>query len=240
VQLTALQSKMKQSLDGARFRWINETLYKSSSQDAERLMREDPKVFDEYHAGFRHQVTSWPANPVDHFAQTLEPYPAHSVIVDLGCGDAALARNLLPKGHIVLSYDLVSANPYIIAADICDRVPLPGAEDSDAGQVVDVVVCSLSLMSTNWLNCLREARRVLKTGGELKIAEVASRFTNVDKFTSVVSSIGFRLIRKDDENTHFTLFDFKKTDGSRSLDEQSWRKILSRGDVLQPCEYKRR
>lgn len=144
-----------------------------------------------------------------------------------------MAQNLLPKGHIVLSYDLVSANPYIIAADICDRIPLPGADDSDAGQVVDVVVCSLSLMSTNWLNCLREARRVLKTGcvllfalvtsrpfspyhsdvvpflftcmncaacalfrGELKIAEVASRFTNVDKFTSVVSSIGFRLIRK--------------------------------------------
>ena len=78
AHLTALQSKMKQSLDGARFRfelvllcsfshrinvgahsclaysstlfirrWINETLYKSSSQDAERLMREDPKVFEE-------------------------------------------------------------------------------------------------------------------------------------------------------------------------------------------------
>ena len=82
----------------------------------------------------------------------------------MGCGDAALAHNLLPKGHIVLSYDLVSANPYIVAADTCDRIPLPGAEDSDTGQVVDVVVCSLSLMSTNWLNCLREARRVLKTG----------------------------------------------------------------------------
>ena len=29
--------------------------------------------------------------------------------------------------------------------------------------------------------------------GELKIAEVASRFTDVDAFTSLISSIGFKL-----------------------------------------------
>lgn len=118
----------------------------------------------QYHEGFRHQVTSWPANPVEYFVRTLSPYPARSVIVDLGCGDATLAQELVPRGFTVLSYDLVSANPYITAVDICERLPLPGAEDKDEGQVVDVVVCSLSLMSTNWLNCIREAKRVLKTG----------------------------------------------------------------------------
>ena len=66
--LTGLQSKMKGKLEGARFRyltqlqgyvlslnftlfefdrWINETLYKSESKDAEKLMREDPQVFEE-------------------------------------------------------------------------------------------------------------------------------------------------------------------------------------------------
>jgi ribosomal RNA-processing protein 8 len=66
--LTSLQHGMKQSLDGARFRyvihpnsyvgdsrpctlkprrWINEKLYKSDSTHAHAMMREDPAVFDD-------------------------------------------------------------------------------------------------------------------------------------------------------------------------------------------------
>lgn len=87
------------------------------------------------------------------------------MIVDLGCGDAALARSLIPSGFVVHSYDLIAANPFVVAADVCDKLPLPGAEGTGhEGQVVDVVVCSLSLMNTNWLKCVREARRVLKPG----------------------------------------------------------------------------
>ncbi|KLO10151.1 hypothetical protein SCHPADRAFT_943054 [Schizopora paradoxa] len=245
TKLTALQSKMRQTLDGARFRFINETLYKSSSKDAERLMRDDPKIFEDYHAGFRQQVTSWPTNPVDHFKEVIaSSCPARSVIVDLGCGDAALARQLIPRGFTVLSYDLVSTNPFVVATDMCETLPLPGAEDDDVedsipSQVVDVVVCSLSLMSTNWLNSVREARRVLKQGGELKIAEVTSRFTDVDSFVSAISSVGFKLISKDERNTHFTLFEFKKIK-RKHLDDKQWKSILSRGSVLQACEYKRR
>ena len=45
--LTTLQEKMKSRLDGARFRWINETLYKSNSKEAVEMMKEDPKAFEE-------------------------------------------------------------------------------------------------------------------------------------------------------------------------------------------------
>lgn len=128
-------------------------------------------VLPQYHVGFRHQVTSWPSNPVKHFIEALSSYPERTVIVDLGCGDAELARDLVPRGFTVLSYDLVAANPFIVATDICDKLPIPGSDDRDEGQIVDVVVCSLSLMSTNWLNCIREARRVLKTGYDLSCHE---------------------------------------------------------------------
>ena len=94
------------------------------------------------------------------------------MIADLGCGDAALARALIPKNLIVLSYDLVSQNEYVVEADICEKLPLPGSatdfpsgdDDESCAQVVDVVVCALSLMGTNWPNCIREAWRVLKPG----------------------------------------------------------------------------
>lgn len=166
-------------------RWINETLYKTDSSSALEMMRENPVIFSEvskhperftmyinpmecfqYHTGFRHQVHAWPDNPVSHYISSLSSRPAGTVVVDLGCGDAALARALIPKALVVLSYDLVSDGQFVIEADICQRIPLPGSENeenADSAQVVDVVVCALSLMSTNWVGCVREAWRVLKS-----------------------------------------------------------------------------
>ncbi|KAJ6599197.1 putative uracil phosphoribosyltransferase [Mycena vulgaris] len=217
--LTALQKGMRRSLDGARFRLINETLYKSDSQQAHEMMQKDPNVYEEYHTGFRHQVQSWPTNPVQHYISTLSKYPPKTVIADLGCGDAAMARSLTPKGLNVLSFDLVSDGMFVVEADICHKIPLPGSELAEGeksdgqGQVVDVVVCALSLMGTNWTNCIREAWRILKPNGELKIAEVASRFK-----------------AKNDDNTHFTLFDFRKV-ACAGKKEKEWAAVLAKGNV---------
>jgi ribosomal RNA-processing protein 8 len=135
----------------------------------------------------------------------------------------------VPKGLVVLSYDLVSDGEWVVDADVCARVPLPGSDGPEGdgsekgkggvnAQVVDVVVCALSLMSTNWVGTVREAWRILKlkyvvlssittqynnfaTGifsrrGELKIAEVSSRFTDMEAFVSLVSAVGFKLRSK--------------------------------------------
>lgn len=246
--LTSLQRGMKQSLDGARFRWINEKLYKSDGAHAHAMMREDPAVYNDYHKGFRRQVGSWPSNPVSHYISTLSSYPPRTVIADLGCGDAALARALIPKGYTVMSFDLVSDRAFVTEADIFERLPLPGSEDdSDGsgkssnghGQVVNVVVCALSLMGTNWPNCIREAWRILRPNGELKIAEVASRFKDVQQFQSLVESFGFKHKSTDDSNTHFTLLEFEKT-SRKPRGENELNKLLAKGYMLKPCEYKRR
>lgn len=124
----------------------------------------------QYHVGFRRQVQSWPTNPVSHYISELSSYPAKTVIADLGCGDAALARALLAKNLTVISFDLVSDGTYVIEADTCSQVPLPGSEPQSAesvqgkAQIVDVAVCALSLMSTNWPKCIREAWRILRPG----------------------------------------------------------------------------
>jgi ubiquinone/menaquinone biosynthesis C-methylase UbiE len=46
-------------------------------------------------------------------------------------------------------------------------------------------------MGTDWINMIREARRVLKTDGKLLIAEVTSRFEKVEEFVKLVESVGF-------------------------------------------------
>lgn len=99
---------------------------------------------------------------MQQFISALSSSPPGTIIVDLGCGEAALAKSLIPKGICVLSYDLVRLSPYVMEADICQHIPLPGSEETEEGHVVDVCVCALSLMSTNWVGCIRECWRVLK------------------------------------------------------------------------------
>lgn len=90
----------------------------------------------------------------------------------------------------MLSYDLVGDNGvgedssaqsegWVVQADFLTHIPLPGrpggAEDPSEGkrkgkgremgsEIVDVVVCCLSLMGTNWVGGIYEACRVLKQG----------------------------------------------------------------------------
>ncbi|KAF8313045.1 hypothetical protein DL93DRAFT_2125900 [Clavulina sp. PMI_390] len=234
---------MKQKLSGGRFRMINELLYKSESSSAHELMRDDPSTFHDYHVGFRNQVQSWPTNPVDYFTQSISStHSAKStVIVDLGCGDAALAKQLAKQGFKVLSFDLVSDGEWVTEADICDKIPLPGKEETDSAQIVDVCVCALSLMSTNWLRCVREARRILKMKGEFDIAEVTSRFPDINGFVALISSVGFELVKKTEPSSHFTIFKFRKVPLPKPLTRKDWASLETRSkELLTPCEYKRR
>lgn len=61
----ALRSKMEKRLEAARFRYINEVLYTTTSSEAKRMFKQDPKAFGVYHRGFTTQVQYWPENPVD-------------------------------------------------------------------------------------------------------------------------------------------------------------------------------
>ncbi|CAG8769766.1 4203_t:CDS:2, partial [Acaulospora morrowiae] len=80
------------------------------------------------------------------------------------------------------------------------------------------------------------AYRVLKPQGELKIAEVASRFSNVDVFIEVLAEIGFNFVKKDDTNKMFIMLDFIKAQPQK----QRKSRLINVSDLLRPCTYKKR
>lgn len=146
--------------------------------------------------------------------------PKDQVIADFGCGDAKLEESVSNK---VYSLDLVTTKSNVIACDMA-KTPLKTG-------TVNVVVFCLSLMGTNLRDFLVEANRVLKAGGSLKVAEVKSRFENVDDFLAHVQSCGFKLQDKDVSGEFFYFFNFKKSgEAPKKGSDYS----------LKPCLYKKR
>lgn len=250
-----LQNEFKARLSGSRFRILNEELYTTTSEESYERFSKNPELFEQYHEGFRHQVESWPVNPVDVIVRWLSSRYQQSscVVADFGCGDAQLAKDLLKiKKHnetspfTVHSFDLVSPNELVTACDMAN-VPLKNKS-------VDVCVFCLSLMGTNLADFIREAHRVLKDNGVVKIAEVRSRIEyshsnssstkakvhekdttkkagTLSEFLDILKQLGFKCTKKDLSNKMFLLLDLEKT--GKSPDKKL-------EFSAKPCIYKRR
>ncbi|KAK7204779.1 methyltransferase-domain-containing protein [Myxozyma melibiosi] len=248
VKLTPLQQKMKDKLAGSRFRWINEKLYTTSSDEATKLIKKQPELYQEYHEGFRQQVQSWPENPVDSYVARIKelsksrmPPPkglpkdkdGTTYIADMGCGDAELSRQVSTKYSkqagrkggrfgpkiVVHSFDLAKTNERVTVADV-KHVPLP--DDS-----VHIVVFCLSLMGTNFLDFIKEANRILKPRGQLWISEIKSRFSDAEgtDFVNAIKAHGFVHTETDASNQMFIRFDF-----FRPLSERKEARAIAEGE----------
>ncbi|PON36639.1 Methyltransferase-related [Parasponia andersonii] len=222
--------KMRARLSGGHFRMLNEKLYTCTGKEALDYFKEDPQLFDMYHAGYQEQMSHWPEPPVNIIIKWLKDHDPSLDVADFGCGDACLAKNVKNK---VFSFDLVSNDPSVVACDM-SNTPLDSVS-------VDVAVFCLSLMGTNFSSYLQEAYRVLKPCGWLLIAEVKSRFdpktggADPIKFIKAVCELGFSSVSKDFSNKMFILLYFKKKE-----EQNSNRGKDIEWPELKPCLYKRR
>ncbi|XP_055346454.1 ribosomal RNA-processing protein 8-like [Paramacrobiotus metropolitanus] len=214
--------KAEKRLKGSRFRMLNEALYTSTTEEAAELFGDDSDAYVEYHEGYREQISMWPEKPVEKIIQWLKTKPKNWSVADLGCGEALIAASVPQTVH---SFDLYALNERV---SVCNMTSVP-LED----QSVHVAIFCLSLMGTNVVDCLLEARRILKTGGILKIAEVGSRFDSVKQFAHKVERLGFALVSKQiSEKNYFVMLEFKK---SGDVNKQTLPNVQ-----LKPCIYKRR
>jgi ribosomal RNA-processing protein 8 len=232
--VSSYHEKAKKKLQGSRFRYINEYLYTVKGEEAFKLFRQDPTLFKIYHNGFRSQMEKWPVNPVTLFIEQLKIISSPMVIADLGCGEAQVAASVVDK-HRVYSFDLVALHEGIIDCDMT-HVPLESCS-------VDIALFCLSLMGINFIDYLKEAHRILRHQGYLKIAEVSSRFTmGTGKFIHTMEhELGFQHLLLDDRNSHFILMEFKKV-ADISPPKSNSKKCTSSSfsPLLKPCVYKKR
>jgi len=230
-KLSALQQKMKAKLEGAKFRMINEKLYTSSSQASFQEFQDNPSLFEVYHRGFREQVEKWPENPLDGIINWVKQTQKNKILVDFGCGEARLAQSV---SNQTFSFDLVAANEFVTACDMAN-VPLESEK-------VDTAIFCLALMGSNMADFIREAHRVLKKGGMMKIAEVRSRFESeqggLNSFVAFVEKFGFQCQKKDQKNQMFVLLDFVKCAKKKcALQGKDQQPIVY---SAKPCVYKKR
>ncbi|KEG12251.1 putative methyltransferase [Trypanosoma grayi] len=215
-------------LSASTFRLLNEQIYNSTVAFASQLLR-DPSTYADYHNGYRQQLHQWPMKPTQviveallgdrrgrflaNKAKSMPGYiPTSWVIADMGCGDAQIAQALQPKGYTVHSFDFCAVNEHVTVANAAN-VPL----ESNS---VDICIFSLSLMSTDYVECLYEAFRVLKPKRLLKIVEVRSRIPYPRRFSDLVESIGFELDYSDTVGDYFVSYDFLKRDGQVKANRQ--------------------
>jgi Hypothetical methyltransferase/Helicase conserved C-terminal domain/Type III restriction enzyme, res subunit len=146
-----------------------------------------------YHTLYREARSTWPEVPFKVLAEWLRRRPDW-VVGDFGCGEAELAR-LVPNK--VYSFDHIAVNESVIACDM--------AATGLADQTLDVAVFSLSLMGLNYHDYLREAYRLIRHGGWLKIAEPASRWQNgeIEQLLGALASCGFSMVGQPDHCDRF-------------------------------------
>uniref|UniRef100_A0A1B6C524 Ribosomal RNA-processing protein 8 n=1 Tax=Clastoptera arizonana TaxID=38151 RepID=A0A1B6C524_9HEMI len=221
----SLRERMINKLTAARFRYINEKLYLADSKGAYQLFNDDPETFNAYHSGFKQQVTQWPINPVDEIINSLKDSCNNLIIADFGCGEAKIAASL--ENATVHSFDLIALNDQVTVCNM-SRTPLPAAS-------VDVAIFCLSLMGTNLNDFIKEANRILKEGGILKIAEVESRFYDVQQFVKDVQKFGFNAKSQDLSHNLFYFLDFSKRSNINKRKKSKLPQL-----ALKPCLYKKR
>ena len=66
-----LKERMLKRLTSARFRFINEQMYRSTGREAAEMFAQNRDAFAVYHAGFQSQVSKWPTNPVDRMIDCI-------------------------------------------------------------------------------------------------------------------------------------------------------------------------
>jgi len=158
------------------FSKMNARMNSSNSSTTFERFKEDPREWYLYHSLYQESRKIWDEVPYEVMANSLAKRP-DLVIGDFGCGEANLSKLIKNK---VWSFDFIAIDESVMACDM--------ASINLENEIIDVAIFSLSLMGKNWEDYIKEAFRLTKVGGLLKIAEPKNRWAN-EKLINLTESI---------------------------------------------------
>lgn len=153
----------------------------SNSSKTHSRLSSNREEWVHYHELYRQSREKWVKTP---FKEMINYYSKRNGlhIGDFGCGEAFLSEALNGK-HTIYSFDHVAINENVTACDIAN-VPLQD-------ETLDVVIFSLSLMGRNFGDYIKEAARVLKLDGTIRIIKSTNRFNDLENFKNILFHYGF-------------------------------------------------
>ncbi|MCQ9197777.1 MAG: SNF2-related protein [Prochlorococcus marinus XMU1429] len=173
---------------GNDFSQINAKWNSSRSAYLYEKIKKDPTEFALYHTFFRENRKTWATIPLNEVIKYLKDKEG-LVIGDFGCGEGDLAKEIGDKSK-VFSFDMHAVNDSIIQCNIADGVPI-------APNSLDIVVFSLSLMTKDWRDMLKTAKKALKKiTGQIIIWNPKKKIEE-DELEKSIEEAGFRIISKD-------------------------------------------
>ena len=186
---------------------LHRTYHRIKSEKLHQKFKDDPQLWEDYHEIRKQNFASYEKEsiPTNRIIKELKKIKTkrQKVVVDMGCGKADIAHYFKKKKDdrfLFYNYDHQSGGDEIIQEVDISELPLEDAS-------VEIAIMSLALWGTreNCIQYIREAYRVLESGGKFYISDSTKKWSpneltkenGGELLRNLLTENGFKIISED-------------------------------------------
>jgi hypothetical protein len=186
---------------------LHRTYHRIKSEKLHQKFKDDPQLWEDYHETRKQNFASYEKEsiPTNRIIKELKKIKTkrQKVVVDMGCGKADIAHYFNKKKDnrfLFYNYDHQSGGDEMIQAVNILKLPLEDAS-------VEIAIMSLALWGTkeDKLQYIREAYRVLESGGKFYISDSTKKWSpkeltkenGGEKLRNLLTENGFKIISEE-------------------------------------------
>ncbi len=168
-----------------------------NSKNLQKEFQETPDLWHKYHAISEENEKSFPDEgiPRNRIIKELNEIKGKRTrsVVDMGCGKAQIADHFANDSRFTFTnYDHVSSKENVLVQDISNT----GLEDHS----VEICILCLAMWGSNCHDYVREAHRILESGGKLYIMEATKRWTSLATKSLATKSLATKSLATTNES----------------------------------------
>jgi hypothetical protein len=186
---------------------LHRTYHRIKSEKLHQKFKDDPQLWEDYHETRKQNFASYEKEsiPTNRIIKELKKIKTkrQKVVVDMGCGKADIAHYFKKKKDnrfLFYNYDHQSGGDEMIKEVDISELPLEDAS-------VEIAIMSLALWGTkeDKLQYIREAYRVLESGGKFYISDSTKKWSpkeltkenGGEKLRNLLTENGFKIISEE-------------------------------------------